>query len=138
MSDSLVGQGKFTDIAFFGMRASIGIIFIVHGMAKLSPGFAEVLPRMGLPPELQIPLALAELVSGILLFAGVLTRFSGALLSIIMLGAIFMVKGATSLTGDRGYEFDLILLASCLVIMIAGPGRVSISHLVKRIPRLLH
>ncbi|WOV92399.1 MAG: DoxX family protein [Candidatus Nitrosoabyssus spongiisocia] len=137
MSDSLVGQGKLTDIVFFGMRASIGIIFIIHGMAKFSPGFAEVLPRMGLQPELQIPIALAELIPGILLFIGVLTRLSGALLSIIMLGAIFMIKGVTSLTGDMGYEFDLILLASSLVIMIAGPGRVSISHIIQKIPRPL-
>lgn len=138
MSDTLVGQGKLTDITFFGLRASIGIIFIIHGMTKFSAGFADVLPQMGLPPELQFPIALAELIPGILLFIGVLTRISGAILSIIMLGAIFMIKGATSLTGDMGYEFDLILLAGSLVIMIAGPGRVSISYIVKKIPRPLH
>ena len=60
------------------------------------------------------------------------------LLSIVMLGAIFFVKQAGSLTGERGFEFDLILLASCLVVIVAGPGRVSISHVIKKLPRWLH
>ena len=40
-----------------------------------------------------------------------------------MVGAIFHVKGAQSITGDKGIEFDLILLAVALVIIVAGPGR---------------
>jgi len=60
------------------------------------------------------------------------------MLSVVMLGAIFYVKKAASLTGEGGFELDLILLASCLVIIVAGPGRVSIAHVVKKIPRPLH
>ena len=74
----------------------------------------------------------------IILIIGVLTRISASLLSIIMLGAIFYVKQAQSLTGDKGVEFDLILLAASLVLIVAGPGRISISHIAKRIPRFLH
>ncbi len=55
-----------------------------------------------------------------------------------MLGAIFHVKGAQSLTGEMGVELDLILLASCLVIMIVGPGRISLAHSIKKLPRCLH
>jgi putative oxidoreductase len=54
---------------------------------------------MGLPVEMQIPIALAELIPGILLIIGVLSRLSTSLLSIIMLGAIVHVKGAQRLTG---------------------------------------
>ena len=84
---------------------------------------------------MQIPMALAETIPGILLIIGVLTRISSSLLSIVMLGDIFYVKGATSLTGEKGFELDLTLLATCLVIIVAGPGRISISHVAKRIPR---
>ena len=87
---------------------------------------------------MQIPIALAELVPGILLLLGILTRISASLLSIVMLGAIFYVKQAGSLTGDRGFELDLILLAACLVVIVAGPGRVSASRVIKKIPRWLH
>jgi len=126
------------DVVFIGLRSAIGIIFVVHGMMKFDPEFASYLPMMGLPVEMQIPIALAELIPGILLIIGVLSRLSTSLLSIIMLGAIVHVKGAQSLTGEMGVEFDLILLASLLVIMIVGPGRISLAHIIKKIPRCLH
>ena len=137
--DASLSQNKHHDIANMGMRAAIGVIFIVHGFGKFgNPGFGGWISSMGIPAEMQIPIALAEFVPGILLLIGVLTRISGALLSIVMLGAIFLVKGASSLDGDKGYEFDLILLAASLVVIVAGPGKVSISHAIKKLPRWLH
>ena len=134
-----LSQNRLHDITNMGLRASIGVIFIVHGFGKFgNPGFGGWISTLGIPAEMQIPIALAEFIPGILLLIGVLTRISASLLSIVMLGAIFLVKGATSLTGDHGYEFDLILLAACLVLVVAGPGKVSISHAAKKIPRFLH
>ena len=137
--DASLSRHKLHDIANMGMRAAIGVIFIVHGFGKFgNPGFGGWISSMGIPAEMQIPIALAEFVPGILLLIGVLTRISGALLSIVMLGAIFLVKGASSLDGDKGYEFDLILLAASLIVIVAGPGRVSASHVIKKLPRWLH
>jgi len=133
-----IREKVLNDVVFMGLRSAIGVIFILHGMSKFNPGFAENLPNMGLPAEMAIPIALAELVPGILLIIGVLSRLSASLISIIMLGAIFMVKGASAITGKGGVELDLILLASALVIMIAGPGRISLAQAIKKIPRCLH
>ena len=138
MATSEIKEKILNDAVFMGLRSAIGVIFIVHGMGKFNPGFAEFLPNLGLPPEMQIPIALAELVPGILLIIGVLSRLSSALLSIIMIGAIFHVKGAQSLTGDSGVELDLILLAAALVIMVTGPGRIALAQVVKKLPRCLH
>ncbi len=138
MTTSEIKENVLNDVVFMGLRSAIGVIFIVQGRGKFNPGLSNFLSNNGLPPEMQIPIALAELVPGILLILGVLSRLSASLLSIIMLGAIFHVKGAQSLTGDMGVELDLILLASSLVIMIAGPGRISLSHVIKKIPRCLH
>jgi len=138
LTTSEIKEKILNDVVFIGLRSAIGVIFIVHGIGKFNPGFADFLSNIGLPPEMQIPIALAELVPGILLVFGVLSRLSASLLCIIMLGAIFHVKGAQSLTGDGGVELDLILLASSLVIMIAGPGRISLSHIIKKLPRCLH
>lgn len=135
--DAGIRAGKLNDITHFGLRIAVGVIFIVHGSGKFNPGFVGFLSNLGIPPEMQIPIALAEVVPGILLIIGVLTRFSSSLLSIVMLGAIFHVKGATSLTGERGFEIDLILLAANLTIITMGPGRVSLSHIAKKIPRFL-
>ena len=138
MATSEIKEKILNDAVFIGLRSAIGVIFIVHGMGKFNPGFAEFLPNLGLPPEMQIPIALAEVVPGILLVIGVLSRLSSALLSIIMIGAIFHVKGAQNLTGDSGVELDLILLAAALVIMVAGPGRIALAQVVKKLPRCLH
>jgi len=130
-------ENKLHDITHFGIRAAIGVIFIVQGSGKFNPGFAGMLTNMGVPVELQIPIALAETIGGILLILGVLSRISTSIFCIILLGAIFHVKGASNLVGEGGYAIDLMLLAGCLMIIVAGPGRVSISHIAKKIPRFL-
>ena len=139
MTEATFHESKLHDIAFLGLRATIGTIFIVAGSGKFAPGFVNFLSGpLGLPAELQIPIALAETVGGILLIVGVLTRISSSLLSIIMLGAIFLAKGASNFNGEGAYQYDLLLLAVSLVIIVAGPGRISIAHAVKKIPRFLH
>ncbi len=137
MAEAKFGENKLHDITHFGIRAAIGVIFIVQGSGKFSPGFAGFLTNIGLPVEMQIPIALAETIGGTLLIVGVLSRISSSILCIISLGAIFHVKGASNLVGEGGFDIDLILLAGCLAIIVAGPGRVSISHIAKKIPRFL-
>jgi len=138
LTEAVFRENKLHDIAFWGLRAAIGAIFVVHGSGKFGPGFVGFLTGLGLPAEMQIPIALAETIGGILLILGVLSRISSSLLAIIMLGAIFHVKGASSFTGEGAYEYDLLILAACLVIIVAGPGRVSIAHVIKKLPRFLH
>jgi len=138
LTDARIGEGILHDITHFGVRAAIGVIFIVQGTGKFGPGFVGMLANWGMPAEMQIPIALAELVCGILLIVGVLTRISASLLSIIALGAIFLVKQASNLVGQGGYAIDLMILAGCLVIIATGPGRISISHIARKIPRFLH
>lgn len=138
MSTAELRGGILQDIVMMGLRATVGVVFIVHGAGKFAPFFANVLPNWGIPASMQIPVALGELVPGVLLLIGVLTRFSSGLLSIYMLGAIFLVKGAESFTGDRGTEFDIMLLAAALLVMIMGPGRISLSQIIKRLPRFIH
>lgn len=139
MSEATLGSGKLADIAFMGLRSAIGVIFILHGYSKIgNDGFIGWIGSMGIPPEMGIIIAMGELIPGILIIIGVLSRISASILSIIMLGAIFHVKGAASITGEGGVELDLILLASCLVVIVMGPGRVSLAHIVKKIPRPIH
>ncbi len=139
MTEASIHQTKLNDITNWGIRSVIGIIFIVHGSGKLNPGFGGFLTgQLGFPPEMQIPIALAEMIPGILLIVGIFTRISASMLTIVMLGAILYVKKVTSLTGEGGVEFELILLAGSLVIVAAGPGRASLAHIIKKLPRCLH
>ncbi len=134
-----IKEGKLNDITHLGIRLAVGAIFLVHGIAKAAnPGFGGFLGNLGLPTELVMPIALAESIGGILLIIGVLNRISASVLSIIMLGAIFHVKKAENFTGQGAYELDLILLAANLSIITMGPGRISIAHIARKIPRFLH
>lgn len=126
------------DITHWGLRASIGAIFIVHSLKKFDPSWQEWLGSIGVPPEMQLPIALAELVGGILLIAGVLTRVTGSIFAVILLGAIFHIRWENGFfVSQGGWEWDLVMLAAVLAIIVAGPGRISISHLVRKIPRFL-
>ena len=126
------------DITHWGISASIGIIFIVHSLKKFDPSWQEWLTGIGLPPELQLPIALAELIGGILLVIGVLTRITGTVFAVILMGAIFHIRWENGFFVSKGgWEWDLVMLAAVLAIIVAGPGKVSISHVAKRIPRFL-
>jgi len=126
------------DITHWGIRASIGAIFIVHSLKKFDPSWQEWLISVGMPPELQLPMALAEFIGGIFLIVGMLTRVTGTIFAVILLGAIFHIRWENGFfISQGGWEWDLIMLAAVLTIIVAGPGRISISHLVKKIPRFL-
>ncbi len=137
-SASLLKENVLHDITHWGISASVGAIFIVHSLKKFDPSWQEWLVSIGIPPELQLPIALAELIGGILLVVGVLTRITGSILAIILLGAIFHIRWENGFFVSKGgWEWDLVMLAAVLAIIAAGPGRISISHIAKRIPRFL-
>jgi putative oxidoreductase len=126
------------DITHWGIRTAIGSIFIVHSLKKFDPSWQDWLVSIGLPPEMQLPIALAEFIGGILLISGVLTRITASIFSIISLGAIFHIRWENGFfVSEGGWEWDLVMLAAQLSIIVAGPGRISVSHLVKKIPRFL-
>lgn len=132
-------ENKWHDITHWGLRAALGITFLVHSLKKFDPSWQGwLVESAGLPAEMQLPIALAELLGGIFLLTGVLTRITGVVFSIILLGAIFQIRWENGFfISEGGWEWDLIMLAVALTVIVAGPGRISISHLVKRIPRFL-
>lgn len=127
----------FHDLSHFGLRAVVGVLFIVHSQVKFSTGFGGFLTSLGLPAELALLVGLLELIGGILLIVGVLTRISSSLLAIDMLGAIFYVKKAKAFSGNGGVELELLVLIVLLAVIVLGPSRISISHIIKKIPRFL-
>jgi putative oxidoreductase len=137
-TDASLKENVLHDITHWGIRASIGAIFIIHSLKKFDPSWQEWLMSIGMPPEMQLPIALAEFIGGILLIIGALTRVTGSVFAVILLGAIFHIRWENGFfVSQGGWEWDLVMLAAVLSIIVAGPGRISISHLVKKIPRFL-
>ena len=78
-----------------------------------------------MPPEMQLPIALAEFIGGIWLIAGVLTRVTGPIFAVILLGAIFHIRWENGFFVSKGgWEWDLAMLAVVLAIVVTGPGRI--------------
>lgn len=137
-SKNTIQTNKLHEIAYWGIRASVGVIFIAYGLQKFDPIWREHLIGFGLPPELQIPIALAETIGGIALIVGILTRITGAIFSIILVDAIFHIRWNNGFfIAKGGWDYDLALIAMTLFIIVAGSGRISVSSHLKKVPKIL-
>ncbi len=123
-----------TDWALLAVRLAAGIIFAAHGAQKLfgafdGPGLSAIVHMMG---PIGYLVAIGEFFGGLGLIVGFLSRFSAASLIVIMLGAIAMVHGRNGffLGAKPGFEYNFALIGLLAAILIAGPGRLAIGHLL--------
>jgi putative oxidoreductase len=123
---------RHSDVAKLLLRLAIGVIFLYHGIGKWS---------MEDPNAIFTILKFAEPLGGAAMILGVLTQLASLGLSIIMLGAIYMKMtgfgqgaldpaGTFAPGGGTGWEFDLMILAGCIAILIMGPGLWSVDSKV--------
>jgi putative oxidoreductase len=108
------------------IRILAGITFIAHGLPKFEnvAGTQGFFGSIGLPPGLALPIGLLEVIGGIFLLVGVVTRIAAALLIIEMIGATLIVKISKGFV--EGYELELLLIAIGISLLLTGPGRISI------------
>ena len=108
------------------IRILAGITFLAHGLPKFEniAGTQGFFGSIGLPPELALPIGLLEVIGGIFLIVGVLTRITAAFLIIDMIGAIVLVKIPDGFVD--GYELESLLIAISVSLLLTGPGRLSI------------
>ena len=123
--ENSIQASKWHEITHWGIRASIGAIFLVHSLKKFDPSWQEWLIGIGLPPEMQLPIALAEFIGGIFLIVGVLTRITGVVFSIILLGAIFHIRWEKGFfVSQGGWEWDIIMIEKLFSIIEFGAGKL--------------
>ena len=122
------------------VRVLAGIIMFAHGLQKLQggpSGFGQGLAQLGVPlPELMAyVVTFVELIGGILLIVGLFSRVAALLLTIDLVVAILLVKVNIGLLSPPdgsgvGAELDLALIAGFLVVLLAGPGRLSVDQVL--------
>ncbi len=84
----------------------------------------------------QLAVAWGELVGGVALLLGCLTRLAALGLIVIQVGAIVTVTWTRGfLHAGGGYEYNLALLAMCLALVLQGGGLLAVDRLWWRKPK---
>lgn len=127
------------DIGLLVLRAIVGIIFVVHGAGDIfEAGVSSNVENYrdaGIPlPELSAPFAAyVQFLGGLALIAGLLSRLVTLGMVVVMAGALVFVHAGEQIPigqDGSGSGFALIMGAASLAIVLAGPGRFSIDHLI--------
>ncbi len=118
------------------LRLTLGIIFIAHGAQKVLGAFggkglgafvAGDAPFAFMRPSwfwLGMA-ALSELIGGILVLTGFLTRVGAFFLACVMLTAIVGVHLSGGFFAPKGFEYAFALLGVTLALLVSGGGRLS-------------
>lgn len=122
---------EYKDVGLFILRLAVAVIFLSHGLPKLK-NYKVMAGGLGVSNMswLVIILGLVETISSVGLIFGIYVHIASLLLCIVMIGAIwfktlkwhipFMAMDKT------GWEFDLILLAANMAILLSGGGSIGI------------
>ncbi len=118
---------KNTDIAFLLLRLIVAAIFLYHGYQKW-PLWTTVSP---MPPTLVTImrfLSIAEPVAALTIIVGFCTQMAAIGLSVVMISAIYtkITIFGSNFSGNSGWEFDLAVLATTLVLAAHGAGKYSL------------
>lgn len=118
------------------LRVVTGVVFVAHGAPKLFGGgvvsTGDFLSTVGFPlPELFAwVVTLLEFFGGLALIVGLLVAPVAALFVIEMLLGIVLVHAENGFyvigPGQGGIELNLLLIASLLALIFAGPGMAAI------------
>ena len=120
------------DIAKLLLRVTLGVLILLHGIAKLKGGadfILDVVGKAGLPPALGYLVYIGEVVAPLLVIIGLFTRAAALIVAVDLLFAIGLVHMRQLLTisdtGGWALELQGMYLASAIAIALLGAGRYS-------------
>ena len=126
-------QKLSADVALTVLRAAAGLMMATHGWGKLpvSDEFVQGVGDMGLPFPVVFAwiAALSEFAGGLLLAAGLFTRFAAFMIAGTMFVAAFIAHAGDPLSAR---EMALLYLAISIAFMINGSGRFGVDAILRR------
>ncbi|MGJ7496469.1 DoxX family protein [Variovorax sp. RT4R15] len=115
------------------LRLALGILILLHGVAKLSSGVGFVSSQLvahGLPAALAYLVYIGEIIAPVMIIVGIYTRPAAWVMVINMLFAIGLVhmKQLTMLDKNGGWALELqgMFLFAALAVAFLGAGRFSV------------
>jgi len=129
-----------SDIARLALRLGVGGILTAHGAQKLFGWFgghgivgtAKAMESMGFKPGKPSALAagVSETAGGVMLVLGLATPSTGAATASTMAVAAAAHGPKGLFASNGGYEYPAVLGLCSAALAIAGPGKISLDHLL--------
>jgi len=123
------------DLGKLILRLTLGVLILLHGIAKISGGTAGVekmLEGAGLPGFVAYGVYVGEVLAPLLVIIGFYARVGAVLIVVNMLFAIMLAHRADLfvLTKTGGWVLELqgFFLFTALALALIGPGRFGINQ----------
>ncbi|HZY84693.1 MAG TPA: DoxX family protein [Gemmataceae bacterium] len=119
------------------LRLALAAVFIFHGLNHVGGADhrwgADWNKEPGAPPApVQLAVAWGELIGGIALACGFLTRLAAAGIAAIMAGAIATVHGPHGFDIQKGgFEYNFVIIVVCLALILGGPGPFAVDRVFR-------
>jgi putative oxidoreductase len=128
------------------LRAGLAVIFIYHGLGKVNQdtewGAAwatkmyeaqkQPVPDYISSRATQLAVGWGELLGGIAMALGFLTRVAALGIAAIMAGAIYNVTGPNGFDlMNHGYEYNFAILVMCAAVFLLGGGTVAVDRVFR-------
>ena len=122
------------DIGLLILRFSIGLMMLLHGIAKIShgvDGIAGMLNGIGLPGWIAFGVYMGEVVAPLFMMAGFRTRLASAVFIVNMLVILFIAHGSQlfSLSPMGGWVLELqgLYFFGAVALFFTGGGKYALS-----------
>ena len=123
------------DIGKLVLRLTLGILMLLHGIAKLRygvGGIENMVVSQGLPAFFAYGVFVGEVIAPLLVIAGFYARIGGLIMALNMVVAIALAHSSQlfSLSKTGGWELELqgFFLLTGLVVALIGPGKFAINR----------
>lgn len=124
----------FADWGKLLLRLSIGVLLMLHGIAKLKGGIAWMagpLSNFGLPMFVGYGVFVGEIIAPIFLILGKFARLAGLVVAFSLFMAIVLVRRGDIVKLNQGggwaIEVEMLFLLGGICIFLLGSGKYSIS-----------
>lgn len=121
------------------LRVALGAMFVAHALLKVFvftlPGTVQFFESLGLPGALVYATVAAELVGGLMLIAGLGTRWIAAALIPVLLGATWVHAGNGWLFTAKGggWEYPAFLSLVAFAVALLGDGAASATSVLRKL-----
>jgi putative oxidoreductase len=116
------------------LRLALGLLVLLHGIAKLSGSFgmtADTVAKAGLPVVVAYGVYIGEVIAPLMLIVGWYSRIGAILIAVNMLFAIGLVHMPELFklgeSGGWALELQGMYLFTAIAVALIGPGRYALN-----------